>query len=96
MLLRRFPIIVMQYYLNKLGFKVFPINTKKHMNPLDYWYNTNKGLKVFMDSYYQQNIERLNEHENLKKDCLDLYTSGSTSEKAQVLTLLAFLKIYFG
>ena len=95
-LLRRLPIVVMQYYLNKLGFKVFPINTKNHMNPFDYWYNTNEDLKIFMDEYYHENIESLDSYTPLKKDCKDLYTKGSASEKTQVLTLLAFLKLNFG
>jgi len=71
------------------------MNTKKHMNPLDYWYRTNENLKNFIDSTFKENISLL-ENNELKKDCQKLFTEGNSIEKTQVLTLLAAYKYYFG
>lgn len=84
-----------RYFRKILKIKYNPLNTKQHMNPLDYWYNTNKDLKIFLDQYFNSNINRLDFEEELKTDCIYLYQKGRCFEKAQVLTLLAVLKIYF-
>ena len=36
-------------------------NKKANMNPMQYWYETNKDLKQIMDNYYKNNIELLKE-----------------------------------
>lgn len=71
------------------------LGTKNHMNPLDYWYKTNKDLREFMDNYYSENIHRISGYADLKKDCEYLYNNGSNIEKNQVLTLLSVMKQYF-
>jgi len=76
--------------LSKLGIAKYGLNTKNNMNPLEYWYNTNPELKKFMDGYFNENIQLLNEYPQLKKDCEVLYSSGKRSEKVQVLSLLGF------
>ena len=80
--------------INKI-FHKSTMNTKKHMNPLDYWYRTNENLKNFIDSTFKENISLL-ENNELKKDCQKLFTEGNTIEKTQVLTLLSAYKYYFG
>lgn len=80
--------------INKI-FHKSAMNTKKHMNPFDYWYRTNENLKNFIDSTFKENISLL-ENNELKKDCQKLFTEGNTTEKTQVLTLLAAYKYYFG
>lgn len=80
--------------INKI-FHKSAMNTKKHMNPFDYWYRTNENLKNFIDSTFKENISLL-ENNELKKDCQKLFTEGNTFEKTQVLTLLAAYKYYFG
>ncbi|MGB4375150.1 MAG: asparagine synthase, partial [Defluviitoga tunisiensis] len=83
--------------INKIFHKSawYHMNTKKHMNPFDYWYRTNENLKNFIDSTFKENISLL-ENNELKKDCQKLFTEGNTFEKTQVLTLLAAYKYYFG
>ena len=81
--------------LRKLGFKKNPTDTAFHMNPLGYWYKTNPDLKEFQDNYFNENIERLDEYKEIKKDCIELYQTGNGSEKNQVLTLLSALKLFF-
>lgn len=71
------------------------IKGKKGMNPFDIWYNKNIELKEIFDSYFEENIERLNKNEELKKDCEYLYRVGDGLEKAQVIGLLATLKLFF-
>lgn len=71
------------------------LNTKKHMNPLDYWFNNNNDLRDFILNTYRKNIPLLKEKE-LNKDCQLLFNEGNTIEKTQVLTLLVAYKKYFG
>lgn len=82
--------------LNKYFKSNNEMDTKNHMNPFDYWYRTNKDLKKFMDDYYHNNIFRLKFDDELFRDCEYLYFKGNNIEKNQVLTILAFMKIYFG
>jgi len=80
--------------LNRKLFKKTELHTKKHMNPLDFWYNDNKDLKNFMDLYFEKNIKRLENYKDIQKDCSWLYKEGSCIEKVQVLSVLSFLKNY--
>ena len=80
--------------LLKLGLKSQPNSTKNHMNPLEYWYNTNNDLKTFQDNYFEENIDRIT-NSGLKSDCQNLYNLGNAIEKNQVLTLLSAIKLNF-
>lgn len=93
--IKRLPQRFSRYFRKILKIKYNPLNTKQHMNPMDYWYNTNKDLKIFFDQFFNSNINRLDFEEEMKTDCLYLYQNGRCIEKMQVLTLLAVLKIYF-
>lgn len=73
---------------SRLGFTKYGFNTKNNMNPLEYWYNTNPELKKFMDDYFKENIQLLNEYNKLQKDCEELYSSGEGTEKVQVISLI--------
>ena len=66
-------------------------NKKANMNPMQYWYETNKDLKQIMDNYYKNNIELLKDAK-LKQDAIELYNNGNANEKIQVITLLSFIK----
>jgi asparagine synthase (glutamine-hydrolysing) len=80
--------------LHKLGLKLSPRSTKNHMNPLEYWYNTNNDLRTFQNTYFKENIDHIIDG-NLKSDCQNLYNSGNAIEKNQVLTLLSAIKLNF-
>ena len=90
MLLKKLPSAV----LHKLGLKSPPRSTKNHMNPLEYWYNTNNDLKTFQDNYFKVNIDSITDF-GLKSDCQKLYNIGNAIEKNQVLTLLSAIKLNF-
>lgn len=70
------------------------MNTKWHMNPLDYWYRTNSDLRIFINGYYLQNINLLTSGK-VKSMCKELFEKGNLVEKIQVLTLLAAWRLYF-
>lgn len=95
-LMKTLPIKLLSFLLKKAGIKKDSIATKNHMNPLDYWYQTNQSLRNFMDEYCETNIVLLDGFVELKKDCEFLFSKGSNVEKNQVLTLLSVMKLYFG
>lgn len=66
----------------------FNLKSKWHMNPLDYWYSNNPRLAGFYDDIFEQNIALIQDKE-LKADCRRQFKEGTTSEKDQVITLLA-------
>ncbi len=70
------------------------LNTKRHMNPLDYWYNNNSDLREFFVVTFNENVSLL-EDKKLKSDCQKLFKEGNTIEKTQVLTLLEAYRYYF-
>lgn len=93
--LKQIPVKTINYLKRKIGIRNSALSSKNHMNPLDYWYGTNKELRDFMDNYYESNINRLSLNKELMNDCKYLYKKGDNIEKNQVLTLLSVLKLYF-
>jgi len=79
--------------LGKLGYIKQGMESKNHMNPLQYWYNTNPELKKFMDDYFDASIELLDNFSKIKENCTNLYSGGKGTEKIQVLSLLSSLRI---
>lgn len=68
---------------------------KENMNPFDYWYTTNKDTREFMDSYYKENIGKIDFDLELSKDIKKMYEKASAREKMQVLTVLSIYNNYF-
>lgn len=86
-----------RYLLKKVFIEVFrknSSNTKWNMNPFDYWYMNNPELRRFIDSFFEENIAVVNDKE-IAQMCKLLFTNGNTSEKTQVLTLLASWRSLF-
>lgn len=79
-----------QYILKKLKLT----SERKGMNPLEYWYRNNIDLKLYFENYYNENIRKIKNNIELKKD-VELLYRGSVLEKIQVLSLLAAIKLYF-
>jgi len=79
--------------LGKIGFVKYGSNTKNHMNPLQYWYESNPELKAWIDQYFKENINELNDYHNLKADCEKLFNSNEWTGKVQVLSLLSAIKL---
>ena len=87
-------------YMTKLMFRIVKIvrrnifgdETQISMNPFEYWYNTNPGLKEAFETYFRETIQILDEHPKLREDTLFLFKNGNTLEKTQALSLLAAVK----
>jgi len=73
--------------------KYFGKNNINSMNPFEYWYHTNPGLKKVIELYYSTNIDLLSKHPVLMKDAQRLFVEGTFLEKTQVLTLLGAIKL---
>ena len=69
-------------------------NFKYSMNPTEYWYRTNPGLKSHIEKYYDDHIPLLNPFPTLMNDANILFKNGTVLEKTQVLTLLSAIKLY--
>jgi len=78
----------------KMGFGNPKIATKHHMNPLEYWYNTNSDIKQFQDNYFEQNRTRVSAWPELETLILTRYKAGNAIEKNQVLSLLSAIKLF--
>tara|TARA_R110000744_G_scaffold131138_3_gene239160 strand:- start:142 stop:1833 length:1692 start_codon:yes stop_codon:yes gene_type:complete len=76
-----------------LKFQNYGISSKKHMNPIDYWFRTNSNLEKFYLDYLNKNIIHLNRYPDLKKDVLKLNKKGSSVERVQILSLLSIAKM---
>ncbi len=75
---------------------LYGYNTKRGMNPFDYWYRNNQNFKDFITNYYMKHLNNLNDHEKIKEMCEKLFNHGITVEKIQVLTILATVKMIYG
>ena len=74
--------------------KVKILKNEKGMNPFDNWYSENISYRNNLSNYFKNNISRLNQFKELKRDCITLYENGNVREKLQVIGLLATLKLY--
>ena len=86
---------ILKFILRKLKIIKNDLETRHHMNPVDYWYNTNDKLKLYFDNYYEENLKLLKKDVELKENIEFLYKTGTSIEKTQVLSLLAAIKLYF-
>lgn len=71
------------------------MNTKAHMNPLNYWYNTNPYIYWFFNNQYSERFHLLDKYPEIKSDVEFLWANGDMKEKTQILTLLSALQKYF-
>ncbi|WP_088825967.1 MULTISPECIES: asparagine synthase-related protein [Listeria] len=76
----------------KLGLK---LNSKNHMNPIDYWAKINPDLSNFYQESFNKNIDLIKDEE-LKKDCQFAFESGNSMEKDQIISFMEFLRIMKG
>lgn len=66
-----------------------------HQNPFDYWYQTSKDVKSFMDGYFSESIKSEVIPHELRADMEMLYENKCIN-KAQVLTALAVIRRIWG
>jgi len=94
-LFSKLPSKIFWYVLKRIGIEHSSQNSKKHMNPLDYWYNTNDDLQEYLNHYFELNIDLLDFNNELKEDCINMFNNHTNIEKNQVITLLGVMKRYF-
>lgn len=75
--------------------KVFRIETRDSMIPVDYWYYHDKNIQKFYESYYQNVSKDLITNEILRKDIEIMFYEGTVTEKSMALTVLSIIKKYF-
>ena len=70
------------------------ITSKNNMNPYAYYINSNPVLKLWIDNYFKNNIDRVNDVE-LKDDILTIWKGNDIMLKLQAISLLSAIKIFF-
>ena len=92
--INQLPKFIIEGFYHNIGRPINNTFSKNNMNPYDYWYRTNEGLRNDLRKYYEHHIDLIKDKE-LKDDCISLFSGGSFAEKAQVLTLLSAIKQLF-
>lgn len=82
--------------LNQYFGELLPKIAMNNMNPMEYWYKNNRELREFIRKYYESNIHRVSEYEEAKDMLETLYNSGDLTGKFICLTILSFVKQFFG
>lgn len=77
--------------INKLWGQTSALNTKQHMNPMEYHINHNDTLRKFYDDYFVSTIDLVSD-ESLAVDLHHLYNEGTIIEKVQAISLLSAIK----
>ena len=75
-----------------IGFKTIVNKTKEHMNPVDYWYDTNPKIKQFMEDFWSENNECIPDNQ-LKQDMTHLFENCVVYDKLQCLSVLSAIKM---
>lgn len=75
--------------------KLFHVANQDSMNPMDYWYDHNEQVRVYLDQMFSQRIDHEVLPKELAKDMRDLYQNGNVIEKSLVLTVLSAAYLYF-
>lgn len=77
-----------------LGFKNIQ-KSHESMNPYEYWYMNNENLRNFIDTYYKDNIAKLDQYDQIKKLCQEVHFNGNVVDKMLMMTVLGTVKRYF-
>lgn len=72
--------------------KTMVVSTKEHMNPVDYWYQTNPYIKSFMQAYWEENQHYITD-DQLKNDMQHLFMDCVLMDKLQALSVLSTIKL---
>lgn len=75
--------------------KAVKIESNDNMNPIEYWYQKDRAIQKYYQSYYDDNIKHTVLNEDLKRDISFMFQQGSVAEKGMALTVLAIIKKYF-
>ena len=73
---------------------LFRTNSCNHMNPYQFWYETNPRLRNFIETYFVENIELVNNYPQLQIETRKLFSQGNAFEKLMAISMLATVKSY--
>lgn len=68
-------------------------NYKGTMNPVEYWYEKNEKIRVFMNQYYEENIDYV-EDEEINEYLKTIQKKGNVLDKMVMMTVLSIYKQY--
>lgn len=93
---RKFPITQVPNILCKKIGQIFfsqkdVLMTKKHMNPIAYHIANNNNVSKYLDNYYNEVINMIND-EDLKITVQKLYNDGNSMDKIKCISLLSAIK----
>jgi asparagine synthase (glutamine-hydrolysing) len=66
----------------------------RSMIPFDYWYKNNHSLREYVNTYYKEQRDLLDDYGDLRRDCESLFMDGNMMEKTQVMSLLQAMKLH--
>ncbi len=86
------------YRIQRAIVKRLPLHSmwKNNMNPEQLWYNSDSDTRNTLDSYFRDNISRINYDSEFKEELIAMYLNGDINLKSQVLTLLSAVKLHLG
>ena len=67
------------------------------MNPVDYWYNSNEDIRLFVDNYYKNRQQVAKKHlsKQMQMDLETLYGTDAVYDKFLVMSLFSALALMF-
>lgn len=71
------------------------ISKKNGMNPLDFWFDSNKILRDYMNKYFASKLELKYLDEEIYQDAKWLYDTGNTIEKIMAISLVGSISHFF-
>lgn len=82
--------------INPLLFKLSIRNSatsRNHMNPYDFWYETNPTTHSFINNYYKENLHLLDAYPEIN-DSVEKLMRSNAFDKLLAISLLATVKVY--
>ena len=70
------------------------ISDKQGMNPMDYWYQNNAGMRSFINGYFSEHIAEMSSYPDVVTDLRKVFDQGRTMDKLLVLTVVAAFHLY--
>lgn len=74
---------------------LFHVANAQSMNPMDYWYNNDKQIRIYLNEMYEARIGNDVLPGELADDMKSLYETGNFIDKSLVLTVLSAVHLYF-
>lgn len=74
---------------------LFHVANPESMNPMDYWYNNDEQIRIYLNEMYEARIGNDVLPKELAEDMKLLYQTGNFIDKSLVLTVLGAVHLYF-